>query len=146
MPYPDELDELAEIVDRTLVGGVWTPGTKWEAATVNPWITAINSIEKTLGINPEGGSDTVAERITAVEYVWVMEFVANGDDMTLNFALDHTPVAGTIKVWLQKELQIPNGLNPDDASYELVGNILTFNTPPPLYHPIYAHYAYVPTP
>ena len=65
MAYPNDYDNLSEISDRALVDGVWIPGTKWEAEVVNPWINAINAIEETLGLNPQGVYETVADRIAA---------------------------------------------------------------------------------
>lgn len=148
MPYPNELDELEQIVDRSLAGGVWTPGTKWQAAVVNPWIDAINAIQETLGISPQGASDTVSERISVLEagqgMNWIgMEYVADGDDMTTRFALDHTPIAGTCVVWVQKEMRI-QGANPAEDEYYVDGGDIVFYAPPTLDHPIYAHYAYIP--
>ena len=66
------------------------------------------------------------------------EYVGVGDDSTVDFVLDHTPIEGSLKLYVNGTLQV------EDTDFTLSTATVTFTTAPTLSDPITASYVYAP--
>lgn len=65
MAWPNDQTPVPQVVDQHIDSGSGQliPGTPWGAAWANAVVNACNSLQTVLGINPQGASATVADRL-----------------------------------------------------------------------------------
>lgn len=87
----------------------------------------VAAIEATLGINPQGAYDTVADRLDGIGAGLFVdnELLGTGNDVTLVFALAATPIAGSVHVYVDGRRQTLT------TDYAVAGTSVTFVTAPP---------------
>lgn len=98
------------------------------AEDVNSPNAEIVAIETTLGLNPQGSYDTVADRLDAIPSTlptwWKETPTGDFDGSNAVFSLSETPILHSLALSLARQPQI------EGVDFTLSGNIITFSAPP----------------
>ena len=108
MPYPDELDDLR---DDLVSGSISAGGTPLDDGTGhadlhNDTSAAVNAVEATLGLNPEGGFATVVARLDALPRGILGYAEVTANQLNVTSEVDLTGLSVTVTAGTSRRLKV----------------------------------------
>ena len=106
-----------------------TLGTVFDATHINDMASAINNMEATLGLNPQGSYPTIGAYLTALaagsgagNLIRIEQFVASSPSGSYQVTLTYSPSSSVALVFRDSEMLNPFSVGATPAEFTMTGN------------------------